>query len=1106
MSFTLSPQRVAIERFLSSHPEWVQESGSERTNFFVPGGQMYCVPPDEVGLLLRLQSECAAAGANFLLMERQLPAVPTALVIDVDADYVAAGGAAPAVGGPSGYGERTFTVCSQAIAQALYDAFDWEGYSAELRAVEPQLFAPDAARQPAEVALAEPNVALEAGVHVAYFVRPATKASSHPLAATGGWRDGLHIFVYVRADRAARAYLFDLLKSRLVAAISRVGGGRLVNGDGALDPGPLTAPIALYGSPSKKGGTVYRLAALHRLRFGFVASHPLPPGDVPDFLCVPQHVVGFSRAPPALPAGGRASAFLTIEPCAPGDLAAPAWELSLAHERPGGLVRKWAPPLRPECLAAAAALARNPVAPRGTAELLEERSFSNPTLGYWRGVVDLIDLARRRRDEWRNLVFAVASLGHGEEWELLGLYLSELSRHRDGRSRAAEFPALWSDACRRRGAVAVTWRSLLFEARRDNPERYRAFQENSNLERTRSTLLAAGGQITHASAASLLHSMFGDRYVAVTSDEPGRRYSWLELGHPGRDPRLRRPGDDWKWNPVGSRPDSLVNEIKGTLVSLVGQVIAQCLQHAEEHDRDQKDLIRNLRQSRKSLGMAPFIEGVIQLAGSEFVDYGFAERLDRDPNLMGVANGVLEVLAEPAADGRYVRLITGASGPPVSKYSRVAFEPDMSDPQHPARVRLRQVLGDIFGARLDWLMKYASLALRGGRKTNAFMVVLVGGGNNGKSVFLELMRMTLHEFGYKAPVTILTSSREKGNEANSAYAGMANRRFIYFSEPEGDGHDSHNSLRMARLKEMLSPEVQSTRDLRSRQINFVMEAVMFSSTNNDFTVRENNYSVWKRLVRISCDTRFVPNPHPDNPREKLEDPSIGDQYINNPSTQSAFLAELVDHFEELHRLYDGNIKLVPNRQVRLDTQYFRETQDVIHQFIRECVVRRAPAAVIAALPPAADGAGDAAEARDPRLEPGYSSDPTVVSMVQAYNLWRSRKGAGGRVPTTTGQREFADSEIGRHIYKGGDRRDYFRDLRILEPDESPAPGEERVVDQLEVPVRGAPEDVAPAAAPAVAPAPVREAPEAPGDEREAAPAPGRIPGRGRAPGRGLAVA
>jgi phage/plasmid-associated DNA primase len=274
---------------------------------------------------------------------------------------------------------------------------------------------------------------------------------------------------------------------------------------------------------------------------------------------------------------------------------------------------------------------------------------------------------------------------------------------------------------------------------------------------------------------------------------------------------------------------------------------------------------------------------------------------------------------------------------------------------------------------------------------------------------------------------------------------------VYFSEPEGDGHDANNALRMARLKEMLSPEVQSTRNLREGQLNFVLEAILIASTNNDFTVRENNYSVWKRLVRVCCDTRFVPNPHPDDPRERLEDPSISDAYINDPQTQSAFLAELIDHFEVLQRDYNGDIKRVPNAQVRADTQYFRETQDVIHQFIRRCVVRRASPAMVAAAREAHED-NEADDDTDPRLADEYDQDPSVPLMLQMYNQWRGHNGIGGRVPETTGRREFADSEIGRYLYKNAQLREHFRGLRVLGLNESAAPGETPVMTELEVSV------------------------------------------------------
>ena len=133
-----SPQLTALTRYLEARPEWVQEPGSERTNLFTPGGRMYCVPPDEVGTVLRLQSECAAVRAPSLLMERQQTGNANCMMIDIDGDYAGT----DAVGRPSAFAERNFVSCSRAIARSLYDIFDWDAYSAELHGREPGLFAP----------------------------------------------------------------------------------------------------------------------------------------------------------------------------------------------------------------------------------------------------------------------------------------------------------------------------------------------------------------------------------------------------------------------------------------------------------------------------------------------------------------------------------------------------------------------------------------------------------------------------------------------------------------------------------------------------------------------------------------------------------------------------------------------------------------------------------------------------------------------------------------------------------------------------------------------------------------------------------------------------
>jgi phage/plasmid-associated DNA primase len=1019
--FCLKPQYHALYQWLRGHPDWVQPPRSKETNIFDPKGSSYKIPAKEVGGLMRMQGECVAGGVPTLLMEKQ--AKDSCLFVDLDMEFNGPKGCVADQGGSciEGGHLRLFSLQVGAVLASIFD-------------LGPEF-------------ISESDAFAELGVVAVYTRKSAPKQIRPPTRTMPGcWRDGVHGYIFVRGDAPVRRYVLNQLQNvrAVEAAFGRSAQGMaLANPDKCIDFNSAHVPTGLYGA-CKPGGQPYDFAAMHAMRFTDSLRIDPATGD--------------------MSASGNANISLTeMDP--PEDRLRP-WEFSLNFEMPGGAVPKLAPPLTPVAAGLIQQLREreglDPAEARSMDEQIQELALKDSDFLYWRDMLQLINLDTMGRTEWRDVIFAISTLGGQSsaalapaDWRLLAQYFSQRA---PAYYNEAGFDAMWRQATMRQRDAdddgTISWRKILYMARRDNPHRYYALRDSSHEARLRRMVFENGGELTNANIATLLHHMFRDRYVTLKSElvslgekVPRGGYIWMEIGHPSRQANLQFDGDLWKWNVIGSRPDSLLNAMMDQLPAMVRHVETYVRDQMDGADEDQgknlADVLKELKRSRKALGGSGFINGALTLAATRFVDYNFSARLDADPSLLGVANGILRVKRG------HVDFIHGMCDAPVSKHSAVAWA-DMPA-GHPARVRLRKVLGDIFpDGRLDWVMKYSSMALTGGRKMHGFIVLLIGGGNNGKSVYQELMRGLFEEYGYKAPESILTGKRENSDGHNSAYAAMAGKRYIYFSEPKR--RNGAVTLEVERLKEITSPEVQSTRDLCAKQVNFAIEAILMASSNNDFAVTENNYSIWKRLVRVLCQTRFVPNPDPEDPRQVLEDPSIGNEYILNPETRSAFLAELVDHYRELHAAYGGNIKHVPCTAVHNDTASYRASLDQISAFVGARVVRRADRVKAAAHENEADPGG-----------PGR--DMNLPAVVAEYKTWYAANNSGAQIRSTLSLvRELDDSIISKYQYKDEHGTTRFSGLRLLnEDDPAPVAGEAAFSLELSNPVRkGSPRGDSPA--------------------------------------------
>lgn len=1007
--YCLKPQYHALKECLNGHPTWEQPPRSSETNIFNPRGKSYKIPAENVGDVLRLQGECAAAHIPTALMEKQ--SHDSCLFVDADIKFSGPKGCAPDRGGAC-FGRDQLVAFSNLVCSSMAPLLDLS----DIDRVDELC----------------PTVS-DPGIVGVVARKPKPKKLREPTATEPGeWRDGLHAYIFIRGDKAMREYVLSAFQATKVIekTFHRLDTGVEISNPGnTIDMNAAYVPTTLYGACK-------------------IGSEPY----IAEYCFVMRREAELELGDDGTLRDGGGYRLVAQEHPMP-DVRDLAWEMSLNFEMPGGF------PKTPVIFAQPALMQMQKIrdrrgldtaVARTTDEQLQEIEMRDPTFTYWRDILQLITVEKAKYNDWRNVVFALGSMPEGdrEDWKVLAKFFSQRA---PSLYDEAGFETMWQQATargRRAGGNAVSWRTILYLAHRDNPIQFKGVCRNSHEGVLTKMAYENNGEISHSDITVLLRQMYGNRYITVKAEhvdlgdrESGGRdaYVWLELGTPGRRANLTVEGDMWKWNVIWGNPDSLMLDIMDELPKMFRRVQEKLKERADTADEDEGKqlghLIQNFKQSRRQMGNANFVANVIKLARVRFVDYTFASKLDKDPRMLGVANGILEF-----DDRGGVNFITGMCDAPVSRHSTVEYRDLPYD--HPDRARLRQVLSDIFPeGRYDWMMKYASLSLVGGRKTHAFIVFLVGGGNNGKSVFLELLRVLMDQYSFKAPVSLLTSRRESSDGHNSAYACCSGKRYIYFSEPEKSRHNNAVVLEPARLKEMTSPEVQSTRNLRKGQVNFILEGIMMASTNNDFTFSENNYSMWKRAVRIMCNTRFVPNPDPNDPRQKLEDPTISDAYILDPRTRSAFLAELIDHYSDLLRNYGGNIKRVPCDAVHNDTLSYRKMLDKISTFIADCVVERA-----AGLPSVGHENEPDAGAPD--------RDMNKPALLDRYREWFAENNAGAAVRNMDSvASELDDAAISRLFYMDEFGIGRYRGLRLLCEDFPTAlPGEARIEMALSVPV------------------------------------------------------
>lgn len=345
---------------------------------------------------------------------------------------------------------------------------------------------------------------------------------------------------------------------------------------------------------------------------------------------------------------------------------------------------------------------------------------------------------------------------------------------------------------------------------------------------------------------------------------------------------------DGRWRIDGS------GEIERMAKETVMRIYAEAIGAATDADRQElaKWAARSESEAR--------IRAAVELASSEPGVPIQSQDLDSDPRLLNVANGTLELRTGRLREHRPADLIT--------KQTPVPYDRDATCPQW---VRfLRRILADN-GELLGFLQRAVGYSLTG-ETIEQVLFILWGLGNNGKSVFLDVLRSLLGDYGRAADFATFLEWHSEG--ARSDVARLQGARFVPAIET-GDGQRLAEGL----VKKLTGGDVITARFLYAEHFEFQPTFKLWLATNHKPTIRGTDHAMWRR-IRLVPFTVTIPEEERDlQLAEKLraELPGILNWAIEGCLTWQR----------------DG-LGVPP--AIRAATEAYRSEMDVLGGFLEEC--------------------------------------------------------------------------------------------------------------------------------------------------------------------------
>lgn len=605
-------------------------------------------------------------------------------------------------------------------------------------------------------------------------------------------------------------------------------------------------------------------------------------------------------------------------------------EFSVNYNRDGGIIDKREYPIKSEILQEVRKWAINtkPLENKINQDL-SILSIHDPDADELQAVVNILDI--KRCDEYKDWFAIVCALAYlNDRYRAIAYQFSD---KRDKGVRT-EFDQVWADALSNKNKYSYSKQMIYNYAKLDNPEEFQRIMSESVFTKLTESIFdqKTNGDFDHWHIAKLLKQMIGNKFL-VDIDENTEKIGWYEFVL-ADDPQI--PGEIYKWRRCVD-PHTLriyLSEILPVLFNRALDYLDDRKNKAEEETQIKyyNKLTATVTKSRKKLFNGGFKSGVIRESEALFREMGFCRGLDKDENIMGVGNGILVFDKVP-------RLIESYHHYKISRYTPIKYK--KIDPEDPTVQDVFKSIFDLFPKdELDafhFIMFFSSTSLHAKIKACLF-TALKGGGANGKSYFMELLRNLLggvneNGYGAKLPISYLIEKEPLSNNASPVLEPLMYSRMTYFSES-----DKSEQLRVSKMKKLTGQEPINVRCLFGKQRNIMHKSNFFLTTNFALGIDTTDHGTWRRFLMYHMKIKLCSRPTPGNRYEKLANPEFANKKCRDPEFLSAFLSILCMYLSILEMKHKGDITKVPCPTIRKETEEFRNSQDVINRFITERIV------------------------------------------------------------------------------------------------------------------------------------------------------------------------
>lgn len=755
-------------------------------------------------------------------------------------------------------------------------------------------------------------VALAPDLKIAHAVVTAKPTCKLMKDDSGAYKDGVHIlFPGIKIQRPLKHMIIDyLISSGTIADVLEavVPARHLTDRSPSqfLDNNSGHVPVFFLGCITKRGSTPYVLRIAYQFRFAAGST------DV-DMMSVTDD---FRNSP-------NLCNELSVN-----------WEFE--HEQ--GIIKKANCEVHVNKSHAYAKMLtdkkRYKASARAISQDIDVLAMRNPEVQFHR---DLLDILSKERCEdyklWSHVIFALANTS--SSYFPLALHFSRKSP----KFNRVELDKFWRRAVAEGRVSGYRITSIQQWAKKDNPVKYKKYEQTTIHSMARAMLhdFVVLGDLKDGHIARILFALLKHKYVCSIL---GGKEVWFEFMMPEDD---HGKLELYKWALISSNgiaPASLFMYIDTSLADFF-KVLVKGVQdmHTTANGnvaRHYQTVFKNFRRVTNELANISFVTKIVRACTKKFTQRGFVESLDQNPMVRGVRNGVLQL----CPDGRNGPLmIESCHAHRVSKSTEASYRKFNIEDDEIKRIiiALRNMFPDNEDDSFMFVMYWLASTLDSRSKDSMF-VIMIGGGSNGKSVLMSFHNSVLGStYCSPLPITFITGKSGHAEAASPATMMLKYASLCIYSESErGD------MLNMSKIKQFTGKEPMTGRNLHESCETFTPNAHHLMMSNSAPLINSSDWGTWRRLIMIRMKIKFSPNPDPNNPLERLSDPTVADKWPNSEPIKAKYYGFMAYMHFLLNRLYGGDLRKVSYPHIQSETDEYRRQQDPITKFLTRYLISYTP--------------------------------------------------------------------------------------------------------------------------------------------------------------------